>query len=212
MTRLARTTSARLRYGALASVAAAALLSACGTSSSGTSGSTSPSSTPSGSASAIPSGTTSASTAAASAPAATTTAAPGPAACTAAQLRFGTGAVGAGAGQRYLPLTFINVSTLTCTLFGYPGVAGLSSAGVQVTQARRQTGMTRATITLAPGAMASALVQATVVPTGTTSCPPDYAALLVTAPNTRVSVRVAATLPACGGLSVRPVVAGSSGL
>ena len=212
MTRLARTNSARHRSGALVSVAAAVLLSACGTSSPGTSSSTSLPTTPTGSASASPSGITTSSTPAASTPAATSTTATGPAACAAVQLRFGAGAVGAAAGQRYLPLTFTNVSTVTCTLFGYPGVAGLNSAGLQVAQARREPGLTRATITLAPGATASALVHATVVSAGTPTCPPDYAALLVTAPNTRVSVRVAVMLPACGGLSVRPVVAGSSGL
>jgi len=210
MTRFARSNPVRHQFGApaLLTLAVVGLLSACATPSPGPSTSTTPTTTPPGTASPATSGTGSA-----SAPAApTSTPVTGPAACRAGQLRIGAGTVGAGAGQRYLPLTFTNISTVTCTLFGYPGVAGLNSAGQQVAQARRETGLTKATITLAPGADASALVHATVVPSGSATCPPDYAALLVTAPNTTVSVRISATLPACGGLSVRPVVAGSSGL
>jgi hypothetical protein len=214
MSRLARTNPTGLRHvaAALVTIAVAALLAACSTPSPGTGSTGAPSTTASGSGTSSTSGTPTASTPAAAPTATTSTPAPGPAGCTPAQLRITTGAIGAGAGQRYLPLVFTNVSAVTCTLYGYPGVAGLNSAGHQVAQARRETGLAKVTITLLPGANASALVHATVVPAGTTTCPPDYAALLVTPPNTTVAVRVAATLPSCGGLSVRPVVAGSSGL
>jgi hypothetical protein len=212
MSRLARTNPIGLRHvaAALVTIAVAALLAACSTASPGTGSTGSPSTAASGTSST--SGTPTASTPDATPTATTSTPSPGTAGCTPAQLRITTGVIGAGAGQRYLPLVFTNVSAVTCTLYGYPGVAGLNSAGQQVAQARRETGLAKATITLLPGANASALVHATVVPAGTTTCPPDYAALLVTPPNTTVAVRVAATLPSCGGLSVRPVVAGSSGL
>ena len=116
-----------------------------------------------------------------------------------------------GAGQRYVPIVFTNTGTAACALRGYPGVAGLNATGHQVTQAVRETGFTISTVTLASGGAASGLVHATVVPSGGATCPPDYAALLVTPPNLTVSVRVAVSLPACGGLTVRPVVAGTAG-
>ena len=221
MTRLARPrpTRTRRRTLVLLAMAAATTVAGCSTPSTGT-GTTG---SPSGSTSATSPGASTGSTATgsgqptassptATAPSATTTHAATAAACTGGQLRVSAGTVGAGAGQRYVPLVFTNVGPLPCTLYGYPGVAGLDSAGHQVTQARRESGWPRTTITLAHGGAASAIVHATVVPSGTATCPPQYAALLATAPNTSLSVRLAVPLPACGGLTVRPVVAGTSGM
>lgn len=49
------------------------------------------------------------------------------------------------------------------------------------------------------------------LPRGTGTCPPDYAALSVAPPRQSAATRLAVPLPACGGLSVRPVVAGVTG-
>jgi Protein of unknown function (DUF4232) len=213
-----RPTQTRQRTLVLLAIAAAAVVTGCSTASTGT-GTTG---SPSGSTAATSPGSSTGATSTASglstpsspaaSPGATTTSATHPWACTGGQLRVTAGTVSAGAGQRYLPLVFTNVGPLPCTLYGYPGVAGLDSAGHQVSQARRESGWLRATITLAHAATASALVHATVVPAGTTTCPPQYAGLLVTAPNTTVSVHLSVPLPACGGLTVRPVVPGTSGM
>jgi hypothetical protein len=218
MRQLARPRQSRTRTNAVVLVTAAvtAALAGCSAPSAG-SGSTT-ASTPQSTTSSTASSTASSSALPApsspsvTSPAATPTAATSASACTGRQLRVGTGPVGAGAGQRYLPLVFTNVGTMTCTIYGYPGVAGLDSAGHQLSQARRESGWTKATITLAPGKAASSILHATVVPSGSSTCPPQYAALLVTPPNTTVSVRVTVPLPACGGLSVRPVVSGTTGL
>jgi len=151
--------------------------------------------------------------AAPSAPApASSTAPPSVRPCDAAALRLTAGRVDAGAGQRYVAVILTNTTTVACTVRGYPGVAALDAAGRQVTQARRVAGPS-ATVQLEPGGTASAVVHATAVPSGTaTACPADYPALLVTPPDTRTSQRVAVTLPSCGGLDVRPLVPGTTGV
>jgi len=153
---------------------------------------------------------------AASATAGTTTAAAtstsGIPSCSAGQLRVTSGPIGEGAGQRYLPIVFRNITGRACTLYGYPGVAGLNAAGHQLAQARRESGWQTTGIVLSPLGAASAIVQATVVPSGSTVCPAPYASLLVTPPNTTSSVHLSASMPSCGGLTVRPVVTGTSGL
>lgn len=217
MAQLVRPRSTRTRHGALlVAVAATAAVTGCSTTSTGagpttssTTGSTTSTSTASPAATSAPATPTSPT---ATATASTPTSTPSLGACTGRQLRVSAGTVSAGAGQRYVPLVFTNLGTTPCTLYGYPGVAGLDSAGHQLTQARRETGWVKATITLAPGGTASAIVHATVVPAGTPTCPPTYAALLVTPPNTTVAVRVNVSLPSCGGLTVRPVVAGTGGM
>ena len=151
--------------------------------------------------------------AAPSAPApASSTAPPSVRPCDAAALRLTAGRVDAGAGQRYVAVILTNTTATACTVRGYPGVAALDAAGRQVTQARRGAGPS-ATVRLAPGGSASAVVHATAIPSGTaTACPADYPALLVTPPDTRTSQRVAVTLPSCGGIDVRPLVPGATGV
>jgi Protein of unknown function (DUF4232) len=83
-------------------------------------------------------------------------------------------------------VTVTNVSSASCETGGYPGVAALDSSGKQIKQAARATDASK-TITLAPGAVASALVSA-----NSASCDTLTAAagLLVTAPNERTSTRL----------------------
>jgi hypothetical protein len=118
---------------------------------------------------------------------------------------------------------FTNVSSATCTLTGYPGVAALNGNGSQVAQAQRVTGPQAppvTTVTLAEGQTASATVSGSDVPTGTaTTCPYYAPSLLVTPPDLTRSVGVSVTgssfgtrgFPGCGGLSVTPVVQGITG-
>lgn len=144
-------------------------------------------------------------------------------ACTYSELAVSGGRTGAGTGHAGGPVVFTNTGPTACSLFGYPGVAGLDAAGTQVVQATRtlsgylgglQTGTTPPpTVDLAPGGTASAYVETIDHPIGTppyAPCP-QYTELLVTPPTATQSVRVGMTLPACNGLDVHPVVAGTTG-
>jgi hypothetical protein len=113
--------------------------------------------------------------------------------CTAAQLKIAytdNSQINNGAldGMSHVDrvVTVTNVSSASCETGGYPGVAALDSSGKQIKQAARATDASK-TITLAPGAVASALVSA-----NSASCDTLTAAagLLVTAPNERTSTRL----------------------
>jgi hypothetical protein len=96
-----------------------------------------------------------------------------------ASLRFG------------LAVTFTNHFSLTCSIFGFPGVALVSAAGATYDLPRR-TDQAADTMYLPPGGTASALltylqVPATVTPAGDTFTP-QY--VLVTPPDDREAVRL----------------------
>jgi Domain of unknown function (DUF4232) len=128
-------------------------------------------------------------------------------------------------GNVAVTLLFRNVSTTTCSLYGYPGVAGLDAGSRQVTQARRtQSGYFAILptldrpVTLPPGAAASALVDGGDNPLTGSTCP-IYPAFLVTPPGAYTSTEVPIRspgrtfkgFPGCTGLLVQPVVAGTKG-
>ena len=155
------TASPRIARQAMAGAAltcVAALAAACGTSS--------PSAAPASTAttvSAAPSASTSpASTAAASpTPAATPAAAAGPAACPTRSLKAKIGVSQGTAGSVYTVIDFTNIGTVTCTLYGYPGVSLAGGTPVkQIGLAAAESKVTaRTLVTLAPGATANALLQ-----------------------------------------------------
>jgi Protein of unknown function (DUF4232) len=138
-------------------------------------------------------------------------------ACANADLTVSVGASGAGLGHVGSTIVFTNGSDHQCTLYGYPGVAGMDSTGREVTHALQTLSgymggsSTKATVLLAPGGRASALVEGTDVPTGTATTCPVYPRLLVTAPNQTGSHVLAASMPGCSLLQVHPVVAGATG-
>jgi hypothetical protein len=137
----------------------------------------------------------------------------GPAACIGPQLAVSAGQGDGAAGHIGARVIFKNTSTKPCTLYGFPGVAGLDAAGKQQVQAQRVTngylGTAKVTTVLvAPGASASALVAAVDVPSGNATSCPTYPKLLVTPPGTRDSHTVALSLPGCPTLDVYPVVPG----
>jgi hypothetical protein len=147
-------------------LAAGMLAAGCGTSSStpaagapatGASGSQAAS----GPAPANSAATTPAATAPSSAPAATAAAA-GASACTSAGLKVSIGGgAGAGMSQNHVGLQFTNAGPTACTLYGYPGVSWVAGAdghqvGAGATRQADPTGNTEQTVTLAPGALASA--------------------------------------------------------
>jgi hypothetical protein len=125
---------------------------------------------------------------------------------------------GAALGHEGVVLLFKNTGPSPCSLYGYPGVAGLNAEGVQVTQAVRTlsgylVGVEKSAsqVILAPGESASTIVEGTDNPVGTATTCTIYPKLLVTPPNTTRSVTIDLSLPGCSALLVHPVVPGTSG-
>ena len=167
-----------------------ALLAACssGTGGAGSSAAASPSAASSAGSSSAVAVTASAGSAPASPPAASSAAGTG--VCTQAQLTATTGASDAGAGQQSVIVIFTNHSSSSCTVQGFPGVAGLDASSKQVQQAARLGGP-GATLTLAAGQAVSATVYAANVPTSSDpdqSCGAFAGGLAVTPPNTTTTV------------------------
>jgi hypothetical protein len=95
-------------------------------------------------------------------PTPTTSAAGDPNRCKNAQLTVTLGAPDRGAGQIYSQILFVNKGTTTCTLAGHPGVSYVAGDdGHQVGASAARTGSTITTVSLAPGATASALLHET---------------------------------------------------
>ena len=121
----------------------------------------------------------------------------------------------AGLGHYGLDLLFTNRGRTTCTVAGYPGADGVEG-GRQVPAERSLQGYlggvatgSPPVVTLAPGAVASALLEGTQACSGPGSA--AFSALLVTPPGTHVTTRLAFRGADCGGLAVHPEVAGRSG-
>ena len=102
-------------------------------------------------------GTTSSPAPATNTPAATG----GPAPCPTRSLGLKPGLAQGAAGSTYQVIDFTNISNVTCTLYGYPGVA--LAGGQPVTQvglaAREDPTTPRKLVTLAPGQVANALLR-----------------------------------------------------
>lgn len=96
-----------------------------------------------------------------SAPASATPAVAGPGPCQFNALKVALGPGNAAAGSQIIPIQFTNVSSSTCTLYGFPGVSFTGETyAVQVgPAAARNQASTKEVITLEPGAIASALVK-----------------------------------------------------
>jgi hypothetical protein len=144
-----------------------------------------------------------------------------PTACKAPDLRLSLGqGDGAGAGSQYPSLQFTNISGATCLLGGFPGVSYVSGDnGQQVGAAAVRSGAPGGTVTLAPGQMASAILQeANAADFPPDQCDPvparglrvyapgDTAAMFLPAANTACS---STSMPGGQQLSVRTIVAGS---
>ena len=99
------------------------------------------------------SSTTTSSTSITTAPPVTTTGVPAITTCQIEQLAAALSEGDAGAGQRYANLVFTNNSNRACTMFGYIGMQLLTNNGTAMlpTDVVRNTGVTKAEITLAAG-------------------------------------------------------------
>lgn len=96
-------------------------------------------------------------------PSPTTTSAGGdPKRCKNGQLTVSLGTPDRGAGQSYSQILFVNKGTTTCTLAGHPGVSYVAGDdGHQVGASAARTGTAVTSVSLAPGATASALLHET---------------------------------------------------
>lgn len=158
----------------------------------------------------------------ATSPSATGTGDTTPARCTTNDLSLRLGQAGGAAGSVYEPIVFTNNGTGTCTLTGYPGVSFLATkSGPQVgVAAARNTQHAAASVSLAPGATASAMLQ--VANEGNypaaTCKPTTVTGLRVYPPGETQAAYVAFSQPqkACSTdvhqLSVEAVVAGAAGM
>ena len=95
-------------------------------------------------------------------PTAATSAGGDPNRCKNAELTVSLGAPDPGAGQIYSQILFVNKGTTTCRLSGHPGVSYVAGDdGHQVGASATRTGTVVTTVSLAPGATASALLHET---------------------------------------------------
>ncbi len=134
--------------------------------------------------------------------------------CTTANLDVWLNTQGNGAaGSSYYSLNFTNLSSHSCTLYGYPGVSGVTQAGIQLGSAASRDGEHAATlITLTSARSATAFNQSTSRSTATvvlqitvaenfpsSSCSPVTAAgLRVYPPGQKESTVVPFPFVACG--------------
>lgn len=82
---------------------------------------------------------------------------PGPGQCSTSDLKLTIGQENGAAGTVYYPVQFTNTSNSTCTMYGFPGVAFVSSPGGSVIGAPAgRSAAERDLITLGPGATAHA--------------------------------------------------------
>jgi Domain of unknown function (DUF4232) len=86
---------------------------------------------------------------------------PAAAGCATRDLQATAGASQGAAGSTYVALDFTNIGNVTCTLFGYPGVSlsGGQPVGRIGKAAAESSTSPRQLVTLAPGAVANALLR-----------------------------------------------------
>jgi hypothetical protein len=149
-------------------------------------------------------------TAASSAP--SSGAAGGPAGCATRDLQAKAGVAQGAAGSTYQVIVFTNISNVTCTLYGYPGVS--LAAGTPVTQvgqaASRSPVAGPSVVTLTPGQAANALLritQAVNYPSGTCS-PTKTTYLQIYPPNQTTPIYLAYSSTGCSSNSVNLLTIG----
>ena len=144
----------------------------------------------------------------------------GPTACRESQLRAQIDprpVGGATANDKAVIVQFVNTSSTSCTMHGYPGAAILDASGHQLVQATRTlrgkvlglptSVSTLPTVTLEPGAVASAGIEGVnnqKPGTAQAGCDVRYPRILVTPPNTTIAVPFTVTWPACYTFTVHP--------
>jgi hypothetical protein len=216
MKHLATGTRTVISVAAMA-LAGVALLTGCGSSASTVNGGSGPTAAAAEGTAGTASGTAAAPSAPSSAPA--TDQASTASACPTRYLKATVGLTQGAAGSVYITLDFTNISNAPCTLYGYPGVS--LAGGTPVTQigpgADRSTTTAKKLVTLAPGAVANALLrigEAGNYPAAT--CGPKAATYLqIFPPNQTTPIYLAFKTTACSKavhqLTIGTVQAGSGG-
>ena len=131
--------------------------------------------------------------------------------CTSTQLKVMLDQVDAGAGQVYVPIEFVNASTKSCEMRGFPGVSLLDQNNKQIGQPATREGAEGSTVTLAPNGTASALLHSANDIGGNGNCTPKASAVRVYPPDNTEAINVPSEFVACGGMSISTVVSGISG-
>jgi hypothetical protein len=136
----------------------------------------------------------------------------GPGGCATRDLQAKAGVAQGAAGSTYQVIDFTNISNVTCTLYGYPGVSlasGTPAAQVGAA-ASRSTVAAPSVVTLAPGQTANALLritQAMNYPTAT--CAPAATTYLqIYPPNQTTPIYLAYKSTGCTSNSVNLLTIG----
>jgi hypothetical protein len=127
--------------------------------------------------------------------------------CHTPQLTAWIGEPGDGAaGSAFYELQLSNVSTSTCSLFGFPGVSAVNGSGHQLGRAAgRDSSFAATTQVLAPGATVHAVLR--IVSPGVLGCPTATATeLKVFPPNTRAALLVPFRFTTCTGSNPNLVI------
>jgi hypothetical protein len=197
-----------LRPVALVAAAAGALtlVAACGSSSSSDKPTPSPSSAASSSSAPTSAPATSSAPAPTTAPTATTTTVAGPAGCTSNHLALQQGTSQGAAGSTIVQYILRNAGTAPCTLFGFPGVSFLNSAGTQVGSAATRQGAATPAVTVQPGQVASFTVQIAIAGCATSAV--QSQTIRVFPPNNTAALEAPGSYPICTAPSVTSVKSG----
>ena len=146
----------------------------------------------------------------------------GASACTGTEIKVAQGRNSAAMGHHGDVLVFTNSSSRTCTLQGYPGAAIMSGSTVLLNATRALNGYigderqlsSAPLVTLAPGAVASAMLEWD-VDNGQTCVAGGSGTLQITPPNTTVTTGLGSMTVGsegvCSGFDIHPVVAGDLG-
>jgi hypothetical protein len=98
---------------------------------------------------------------------------------------------------RRVVVSFTNTFSQPCTLVGYPGADLVTAAGGLMVHVARQPALAAHRLTLGPGELATADVQADTIDTTTGNPCARYGTLVVTPPNGFVSHTLFVSLPIC---------------
>jgi hypothetical protein len=99
--------------------------------------------------------------------------------------------------QRHVVVSFMNVSSHPCTLFGYPGADLVTPVGGLLTNVPRRPAAAAHRITLAPNDVAHADIQSYAIDTSTGNDCARSGAVVVTPPNDFQSHTLNVDLPIC---------------
>jgi len=136
----------------------------------------------------------------------------GAAGCATRDLQAKAGVAQGAAGSVYQVIVFTNISNVTCTLYGYPGVS--LAAGTPVTQvgqaASRSTVAGPSLVTLAPGQAANSLLRITqAVNYPSATCAPTKTTYLqIYPPNQTTPIYLAYSSTGCSSNSVNLLTIG----